>query len=76
MMTSQLFPHYDPTTRMALETAMNNVWSTLQAHDPLRDWEKDSELKTLLVKKIMAIAETGVIDPQELRSKALNDIPV
>lgn len=73
---TELFPHYDTTRLMALEMAMNSVWSTLQAHDPLRDWSKDDELKTLLAKKIMAIAETGVLDPQEVRAKALNDMPV
>jgi hypothetical protein len=43
----------------------------LQAHDPYKDWNKDPELKRALAKKLMALADTGVVDPEELRSRAL-----
>jgi hypothetical protein len=62
---------YDETTLQALEQALRDVWQVLKAHDPLRDWDKDSEFQKGLAEKLMALADAGVTDPQELRSRVL-----
>lgn len=65
---------YDETTLQALDKALKDIWSTLQAHDPTRDWERDSELKTILTEKLLALASLGVSDPKELRTKTLQSL--
>lgn len=67
---------YDETTLLALDKALKDIWATLQAHDPTRDWERDSELKSLLAEKLMALAAIGITDPHELRAKALESLPL
>jgi hypothetical protein len=63
--------NYDEKTLLALEKALKDVWEVLKAHNPYKDWDKDSELKKSLAQKLMALADAGVIDPQELRSRTL-----
>ena len=74
MRTPNQFSYFDDQTLMALETAMHSVWSTLQSHDPFRDWDSDGELKARIAKKLTTLAEHGVKDPEELRSKVLQAI--
>jgi len=62
---------YDETTLQALEQALRDVWQVLKAHEPFRDWDKDEEFKTGLASKLMILADAGVTDPQELRSRVL-----
>jgi hypothetical protein len=54
---------------LAIEQALRDVWQV--AHDPYKDWNKDPELKRALAETLMALADTGVVDPEELRSRAL-----
>jgi hypothetical protein len=65
---------YDPKTRKALGLAFNATWVELQARDPFRDFERDSELKTALNQKLVALAKDGVTDPIELREWALESL--
>ena len=59
---------YDETALVALEQAMRDVWQVLKARDPFRDWEKDPELQRVLGEKLIALADAGVKDPQQLCS--------
>jgi hypothetical protein len=71
-MASQYPPQsYDDNTLQALEQALRDVWQVLKAHDPHRDWSKDSELKRDLAYTLISLVDCGVTDPQELRSRAL-----
>jgi hypothetical protein len=71
-MGSQYPPRsYDEQTLLALEHAFRDVWAVLKAHDPNKDWDKDSELKKALAEKLIDLADAGVVDPQELRSRTL-----
>ncbi len=65
---------YDPETREALGQAFDATWLVLQARDPFRDFERDSELKTTLSLKLTALAADGVTDPVELREWALESL--
>ena len=62
---------YDETTLQALEQAHHDVWQVLKARDPLRDWDKDEEFHRGLAEHLMALADIGVTDRQELRSRVL-----
>jgi hypothetical protein len=64
-------PSYDDMTLHALEQALRDVWQVLKAHDPCGDWHNNSELKRQVARTLMALADTGVTDPQELRSRTL-----
>jgi hypothetical protein len=46
----------------------------LQARDPFRDFERDSELRTALNQKLMTLVADGVTDPIELREQALESL--
>ena len=63
--------YYDDQTLHAIEEAMRDVWMVLKAHQPYRGWERDPELKSELAYHLMALANAGVLDPAELRSRAL-----
>ena len=39
---------YDPKTLDALREAFDATWVVLQAREPFRDFERDSELRTTL----------------------------
>jgi hypothetical protein len=43
----------------------------VQARDPFRDFERDSELKAAIRQKLSMLAADGVTDPIELREWAL-----
>ena len=62
---------FDETTLQALEHALRDVWQVLKAHDPHHDWDKDSEFQQGLAATLMDLADAGVTDRQELRSRAL-----
>lgn len=65
---------YDDATLDALEEALRDVWQVLKAHDPYPDWQEDPEMKKVLAEKLMALADSGVRDSQELRSKTLQSL--
>jgi hypothetical protein len=47
----------------------------LQARDPFRDLERDSELRSALSRQLKKLASDGVTDPIELREWALESLP-
>ena len=61
---------YDTNTLAARGQAFNATWVEVQARDPFRDFERDSELKTA-IQKLSMLAADGVTDPIELREWAL-----
>jgi hypothetical protein len=67
---------YDPKTLEALGQAFDTAWVVLQTRHRFRDFDKDSELKTALSRKLTALAEDGVTDPVELREWALESLPL
>ena len=62
---------YDETVLQALEQALKDVWQVLKAHDPYRDWDKDPDFRRGLAEKLMDLADAGVTERQELRSRVL-----
>ena len=60
-----------PDILLALEQALRDVWEVLKAHDPYGDWDNKPELKRQVARTLMALADTGVTQPQELRSRML-----
>jgi hypothetical protein len=69
-------PVYDDDMLCALEDALRQVWQVLKAHDPYPDWESDPDLKKALAMRLMALADSGIRDPQELRSRTLETFPL
>ena len=65
---------HDAKTLRALRQACDATWVELQARDPFRDFERDSELKTAINQKLWALARDGVTDPLELREWALESL--
>ncbi len=62
---------HDPKMLEALGRAFDATWVEVQARDPFRDFERDSELKTVINQKLWTLAGDGVTDPVELREWAL-----
>jgi len=58
----------------ALEQALREVWAVLKAHDPHGYLDKDDGLQNAIADKLMASADSGVTDPQELRRMALEKL--
>ena len=54
---------YDTDTLAALGQAFDATWVEVQARDPFRDFERDSELKTAIGQKLSMLAADGVTDP-------------
>ena len=65
---------YVSALRSTVEQAFEATWTALQARDPFRDFERDSELRTALDQKLMTLAADGVTDPIELREWALESL--
>jgi len=47
----------------------DEVWSTIVTHRPTQ--AENDELKTMVSEKLCAIAASGVMDPEQLRSRTL-----
>ena len=62
---------HDETTLLAIEQALKDVWQVLKAHEPYRDWDKDADFRRGLADKLMDLADAGVTEPQEFRSRVL-----
>ena len=65
---------HDPTTLKALRQAFDATWIELEARDPFRDFERDTELKAALSEKLARLAADGVTDQVELREWALEGL--
>jgi hypothetical protein len=71
-MASRYAPRsYNDAMLNALEQALRDVFEVLKAHDPHHYSDKDRALKMAIANTLMALADTGVTDPQELRSRTL-----
>jgi hypothetical protein len=69
-------PHsYDETTLSALEQALRDSWTLLKARDPLRDWAMDTDLRSRLAERLMALADEGINRPDELSKRAIESLP-
>jgi hypothetical protein len=64
----------DPKMLEALRQAFDATWVDVQARDPFRDFNRDSELKTAISEKLSMLAANGVTDPIELREWALESL--
>ena len=64
----------DESPRQSPPDSRNATWVEVQARDPFRDLERDSELKTAINQKLWALARDGVTDPVELREWALESL--
>ena len=51
---------YNPKTIESLEQGFDSSWVVLQGRDAIRDFERDSDLKTALSIKLAALAADGV----------------
>jgi hypothetical protein len=67
---------YDDEMLFALEDALRQVWEVLKAHDPYPGWQSDPDLQRALAERLMTLADSGVKDPQELRSRTLETFPL
>jgi hypothetical protein len=67
---------YDDETLDVLEQVLRDVWEVLKAHQPYPGWQSDTELKRKLAHSLMALADAGVRDPQQLRSSVLASFPL
>jgi len=67
---------YDDETLNALEQALREVWEVLKAHEPYPGWKEDPTLKSQLAGSLMALADAGVRDPQQLRNSVLATFPL
>ena len=68
--TTQFPNTYSPSLIDALKRAHDAVCSTLYAHMS-SDRDQSKELKIALTQTLVALAATGITDPQELRRRAL-----
>ena len=73
MVSPNLRRTYSDTTLFTLEQAMRDVWEVLEAHAPCSDWDKDPGLQNTLAEMLLDLADSGVTDPQELRSRMLEN---
>ena len=67
---------YDDETLCALELALRDIWQVLKAHEPYPNWDSDPELKQELAFMLLALAHSGIRDPQELRRRTLEGFPL
>ena len=65
---------YDAAALRVLQQVFDSAWARIEAERPLRDRQKDEELRTRIAKAIVAQASLGVSDPEELREAALRDL--
>ena len=66
---------YDETTRSMLKQVYRDIWTVLNAHDPVREWEADEEVRASVTRSLMTLVDAGVSDPNELRNKTLGSLP-
>ena len=64
---------YSPELLNTLQEAFAAVWTTLYAHMPI-EGEDSQELKITLGRTLVRLVAEGIIDPKDLRRKALEDM--
>ena len=74
-MGSDISRLYDPATLAAIHEAFETTWAVLQAHEPSPLLRKETQ-NSALGRVLVALAAEGVIDPAELRSRALQELPL
>jgi hypothetical protein len=76
-MISQTFKpaSYDAGPLANLQEAFDTAWAVTQSRYPSRTPAKDHELRTYLSEAIIALAEAGIADPNELCKLALERLP-
>jgi hypothetical protein len=62
-------PAFQSEEVLILQEVLDAVWATIVAHRPSQG--DDRELKAIVSEKLRALAATGVMDVQVLRSKTL-----
>ena len=68
---------YDLAILAAIHEAFEATWSVLQAHEQSpSSKERNAELGIALSRILVALAAEGIIDPAELRSRALLELPL
>ena len=65
---------YEPRTLAAMDQAFAAIWKALRAHDPFRDYARDSELRLAIGKKLLDLAADGEDDPVRLRKLTVDSL--
>jgi hypothetical protein len=74
MASRSTLSHYDDAMLFALEEALRDVWQVLIAHNPYLTQEADPELQTAVAETLVALADSGIRDPDELRDRTLQSL--
>jgi hypothetical protein len=69
-------PFDDPKLVTALAQAFESTWLVMQAHEPLLDADRVTELSIEISRKLVELAADGVTDPAQLRRLALQSLPL
>jgi hypothetical protein len=69
-------PFDDRKLVTALAQAFESTWLVMQAHEPLLDADRATELSIEISRKLVALAAGGVTDPAQLRRLALESLPL
>jgi hypothetical protein len=69
-------PFDDPKLVTALAQAFESTWLVMQAHEPLLDADRVTELSIETSRKLVELAADGVTDPAQLRRLALQSLPL
>lgn len=67
---------YGPETLAALGQAFSATWAAVQSADPFRDYDHSNELRIALSQRLLALAAEGEKDPEQLRRRALEGLPL
>jgi hypothetical protein len=70
------FGFFDPETLSVLEQSFDATWPVLEANEPFLDSEMRRELRRGLSQTLVALVGEGVIDADQLRSLALERLPL
>ena len=65
----------NPQAIAAIEKVNAAVWLVIRADNPPGD-EPDQEIAITLSRTLVALAAAGIVDPEELRSRALQTMPL
>ena len=66
---------YDKATVALLEQAFADTWIMLRNRDPIRDWDKDSQMKGDLTEELNGLVDEGVTDASVLSRLAFESFP-
>jgi hypothetical protein len=62
------------STHPKCDDTFRNVWKAVAMSDPFRDTEKDEELRTTIILKMVNLVRSGVTNPDELRVQTLKSL--